>query len=42
MREQIKQSNKELKILKFLLPLIFLIYFKYSFSEMLLGERMNQ
>ena len=34
MREQIKQSNKELKILKFLLPLIFLIYFKYSFSEM--------
>ena len=34
MKERIKSSNKQLNILKFLLPLVFLIYFKHSFSQL--------
>ena len=34
MKERIKSKNKQLNILKYLLPLIFLIYFKHSFSQL--------
>ena len=34
MKEHIKSKNKQLNILKYLLPLIFLIYFKHSFSQL--------